>query len=127
MNPVVAYVDGFNLYFGLKEGYGRRYHWLDLQRLVADLLQPDQQLHAVQYFTARIRDDPEGGSGQSTYLDALANHSPLVRITEGRFQERPRGCRSCGASGLSTKRRRLMWLLVLLSLHFWRRTHVIRL
>ncbi len=44
MNRVVAYVDGFNLYFGLKEGYGRRYHWLDLQRLVADLLQPDQQL-----------------------------------------------------------------------------------
>ena len=44
MNRVVAYVDGFNLYFGLKEGYGRRYHWLDLQRLVAALLQPDQQL-----------------------------------------------------------------------------------
>ena len=97
MNRVVAYVDGFNLYFGLKEGYGRRYHWLDLQKLVADLLQPDQQLRAVQYFTARIRDDPEGGSRQSTYLDALANHSPLVRITEGRFIQRPRGCRSCGA------------------------------
>ncbi len=27
MNRVVAYVDGFNLYFGLKEGYGRWYHW----------------------------------------------------------------------------------------------------
>jgi uncharacterized LabA/DUF88 family protein len=97
MNRVVADVDGFNLYFGLKEAHGRRYHWLDLQRLVADLLQPDQQLRAVQYFTARIRDDPEGGSRQSTYLDALANHSPLVHITEGRFKERPRGCRSCGA------------------------------
>ena len=76
MNRVVAYVDGFNLYFGLKEAHGRRFLWLDLQRLVVDLLQPDQHLHAVQYFTARIRDDPEGGSRQSIYLDALANHSP---------------------------------------------------
>jgi len=39
MNQVVAYVDGFNLYFGLKEGYGRRYHWLDLQALIANLQQ----------------------------------------------------------------------------------------
>ena len=62
MNRVVAYVDGFNLYFGLKEGYGRRYHWLDLQRLVADLLRPDQELREVQYFTARVRDEPEARS-----------------------------------------------------------------
>jgi hypothetical protein len=34
MTRVVAYVDGFNLYHGLKAGYGRRYHWLDLQALV---------------------------------------------------------------------------------------------
>ena len=26
MTRVVAYVDGFNLYLGLKAGYGRRYH-----------------------------------------------------------------------------------------------------
>lgn len=97
MNRVVAYVDGFNLYFGLREAYGRRYHWLDLQRLVVNLLHHDQQLRAVHYFTARIRDDPDAGSRQSTYLDALTSHSPLVRITEGRFKERPRRCRSCGA------------------------------
>ena len=42
MNRVVAYVDGFNLYFGLKAVYGRRYHWLDLQALVRSLLRPGQ-------------------------------------------------------------------------------------
>jgi hypothetical protein len=68
MNRVVAYVDGFNLYFGLKEAHGRRFLWLDLQRLVVDLLQPDQHLHAVQYFTARIRDDPEGAPGSPSIL-----------------------------------------------------------
>jgi hypothetical protein len=28
---VAVYVDGFNLYFGLHERYGRKYLWLDLQ------------------------------------------------------------------------------------------------
>jgi hypothetical protein len=31
MASVIAYVDGFNLYHGLHQGYGRRYLWLDLQ------------------------------------------------------------------------------------------------
>ena len=30
-NRVVAYVDGFNLYFGLKSDRGRKHLWLDLQ------------------------------------------------------------------------------------------------
>ena len=43
---------------GLKAGYGRRYHWLDLQALVRDLLRPGQELLEVQYFTARVQDKP---------------------------------------------------------------------
>jgi hypothetical protein len=35
---VVAYVDGFNLYHGLKAKHGRRYLWLDLEALVTSLL-----------------------------------------------------------------------------------------
>ena len=42
MTRLVAYVDGFNLYHGLKAVYGRRYHWLDLQALVRSLLRPGQ-------------------------------------------------------------------------------------
>jgi hypothetical protein len=71
MTRVVAYVDGFNLYFGLKNGYGRRYHWLDLQALATSLLQSGQELREVQYFTAGVKNDPEGARRQSTYLDAL--------------------------------------------------------
>lgn len=29
MATVIAYVDGFNLYHGLHDKYGRRYLWLD--------------------------------------------------------------------------------------------------
>jgi hypothetical protein len=101
MDRVVAYIDGFNLYFGLKASHGRKCLWLDLQALVESLLLPVQELAEVKYFTARLRDDPDGGRRQSTYLDALVSHCRKVRRVEGRFQEKNRGCRICGARWIS--------------------------
>lgn len=98
MVRVAAYVDGFNLYFGLKAKHGRKYLWLDLQALAASLLRPGQTLEQTTYFTARVRNDPEGQRRQSDYLDALASHSPRVTVVDGRFQEKPRRCRDCGAT-----------------------------
>jgi uncharacterized LabA/DUF88 family protein len=94
---VGVYVDGFNLYFGLREKYDRRYLWLDLQALAASLLRPGQTLEYARYFTARVRNDPKGEQRQSDYLDALETHSPLVTIQNGRFQEKDRRCRKCGS------------------------------
>ena len=54
MQRVMVYVDGFNLYFGLKSKGWKRYYWLDLRRLSENLLQADQALAGVRYFTARI-------------------------------------------------------------------------
>ena len=56
MATVIAYVDGFNLYHGLHDKYRRRYLWLDLERLV-QRIRPRDQLLAVRYFTAMVRDD----------------------------------------------------------------------
>ena len=94
---VVAYVDGFNLYFGLKADHGRRYLWLDLQSLVQRLLLANQELREVWYFTARVRDSPAAEARQAVYLDALATYCSKVRRVEGRFQERTRSCWECGA------------------------------
>jgi hypothetical protein len=97
MDRVVAYIDGFNLYFGMKAEHGRKYLWLDLQALVEGLLLPNQGLREVQYFTARVRDDPAGERRQAAYIDALASHCQKVRRIDGRFQEKTRGCKNCGA------------------------------
>ena len=51
---VVACVDGFNLYYGLKADRSRRYLWLDLESLVERLLKAERQLLEVWYFTARV-------------------------------------------------------------------------
>ena len=62
MATVIAYVDGFNLYHGLHQAYGRRYLWLDLQHLV-QRVRPHDQILAVRYFTAEVKDDPDGLAG----------------------------------------------------------------
>lgn len=94
---VKAYVDGFNLYHGLREKHGRRYHWLDLQALITSLLRRDQALVGIDYFTARVRQQPDSEARQTTYLDALGAHCGHVTIIEGRFQETSRFCRACRA------------------------------
>ena len=47
MNRVIAYVDGFNLYFGLKDKGWRRFYWLNVQLLVQNLLKLNQDLDIV--------------------------------------------------------------------------------
>jgi uncharacterized LabA/DUF88 family protein len=95
---LIVYIDGFNLYHGLKERSGRRLLWLDLAKL-ADLLRPRSSLVRVNYFTAQVLDDPSAASRQERYQLALMAQSPgLVEITQGRYQKKTRTCRSCGAS-----------------------------
>lgn len=99
MARVITYVDGFNLYFGLRSKRWRRYYWLDLQRLACALLLSHQSLEGVHYFTSRIRSDgsnTEDVQRQTTYLEALGTR-PLIRIHHGHFLEQRSKCRQCGA------------------------------
>jgi len=51
---VIAYIDGFNLYFGLKDSGYQRFYWLNIQAMIRNLLREHQQLLMTKYFTARI-------------------------------------------------------------------------
>ena len=91
---VIAYIDGFNLYYGLMSKGWRRYLWLDLNQLIASLLRPYQELSGVKYCTARISAPPGYVQRQTTYIEALAAIG--VRIIEGKFQPRDGRCLRCG-------------------------------
>ena len=100
MERVVVYIDGFNLYYGLRSCGWRRYYWLDLHRLSQNLLRPQQVLAAVHYFTARISPepgDPDKPVRQSMYLEALAT-LPDLQIHYGYYVAREQRCLSCGAT-----------------------------
>jgi uncharacterized LabA/DUF88 family protein len=93
----IAYVDGFNLYHGVRELTGRKYLWLDLEALCGPLLGGDAELLKIRYFTARVRSNPPSEQRQDTYLQTFVAYRPAVEITEGRFQKQTRRCRSCAA------------------------------
>src|SRR5260370_3329785 len=94
MTRVISYIDGFNLYFGLKERNWERYLWLSVQALAANLLKPDQQLAHTKYFTARISFPPDKVKRQTTYLEALQT-LPDLSIFYGKYQLSAQTCRRC--------------------------------
>lgn len=97
---VIAYIDGFNLYFGLKSKGWRRYYWLDLAALCQRLCKPGQTLDNLKYFTSRVsptQNDPDQGKRQNTYLEALEAHSG-VGATLGHYLPKPITCRNCGST-----------------------------
>ena len=100
MRRVIFYIDGFNLYYGLKSRLWKRYYWLDIARLANELLLPDQILVAARYFTARVVSSGPHDAGkkkrQDTYLAALAT-LPSVSIHYGYFARKWRRCPICNS------------------------------
>lgn len=96
MDNVTVYIDGFNLYHGLRSKHGRNLLWLDLEAVAQRLLRARQQLVAVRYFTANVRNDPPAQARQNAYIGAL-RAATSVDVVLGRFQEKHRTCFRCGA------------------------------
>jgi uncharacterized LabA/DUF88 family protein len=101
MNRVVAYIDGFNLYFGLKDAKWKKYYWLNLQLLAQYLLKPDQELVYTKYFTSRISQPKDKQQRQSVFIEALATLTDL-EIYYGHYQSHPRTCGKCGFKSMAT-------------------------
>ncbi|MEW6216707.1 MAG: NYN domain-containing protein [Candidatus Bipolaricaulota bacterium] len=96
---VVVYIDGFNLYYGMRSKGWHRYNWLNVQLLAQNLLKPGQALVGTKYFTSRVSStprDPHKNRRQSTYLEALGT-LPDVRIFFGHYLENTVTCFRCGA------------------------------
>ncbi|ANH83089.1 hypothetical protein A8C56_20770 [Niabella ginsenosidivorans] len=96
MERIIAYIDGFNLYFGMKQN-GNGTLWLNPQQLVLSLLKSHQELISIKYFTSRIRNNPDKEDRQKTYLEALETLSNF-KITYGHYQSHIETCRRCGHS-----------------------------
>jgi len=104
---VIAYVDGFNLYFGLRDSGYQRYYWLNIATMVQKLLRPYQRLVKTKYFTARISGpDPKVSpqlagnieakrQRQKTFLEVLATLKNF-EIYYGHYLGKVVECHSCG-------------------------------
>jgi uncharacterized LabA/DUF88 family protein len=61
-------------------------------------VRPHDQILAVRYFAAEVKDDSDGLARQRTYLAALNAHCPHVVVVLGRYQKKSMRCRQCGSS-----------------------------
>ena len=95
MGRVITYIDGFNLYYGMREAYGRKYMWLNLVALSEKLLMPHQTLVHCHYFTAKVRFPQSKQRRQNKYLEALDTLSPNISITFGKYYQQDVECPQC--------------------------------
>lgn len=89
MKRTYIYVDGFNLYYrALRK---TTYKWLNLQLLITGLLDKDNQIDRIRYFTAPVsgKFDPGAPVRQQRYLQALST-LPMLTIHYGNFLTRPK-------------------------------------
>lgn len=95
MQKVITYIDGFNLYFGLKDKGWKRYYWLNLVGLARGFLKPGQQLQRVKYFTSRISLPPDKAKRQGEFIEAIET-LPELKIYYGKYQSNNVKCTKCG-------------------------------
>ena len=91
----IVYIDGYNLYYGMRAAFGKKYMWLDLQAFSASLLQLQAELVAVKYFTAVTKAAADSQQRQAVYLNALQAHCDKLEIFYGLFLSKSRRCSSC--------------------------------
>ncbi len=104
---VSIFVDGFNLYYGMRSAGFRRFYWLNFRKLADNLLRSNQELVAVKYFTARISGTMPGATAnvnarmqaksqrQSVFLAAV-DALDKVSILYGHYNtNKTAQCRQC--------------------------------
>jgi hypothetical protein len=92
---VVSYIDGFNLYFGLREAGLECYKWLNVNALSSSILHQHQPLIGTKYFTSRVTSPQAKVIRQSAYLDALGT-IPDLTVHYGKYaRDKEVECSSC--------------------------------
>ena len=81
------FIDGLNLDHGLLQG--TPYRWLDPKQLCGHILPAGYEIIAITYCTAPVVNQTARRE-QGTYLEALKEHIPELKILEGEFVPRPK-------------------------------------
>lgn len=95
MQRVIAYVDGFNLYYGLRSKHWKWFYWLNIQEMARRMLKPGQILVSTKYFTSIVNRPADKHKRQSIFLEALRTLSNSY-IYYGHFLSDTVTCSHCG-------------------------------
>ena len=106
-----AFVDGLNLYHGLRDERLLKFRWLDIEGMVDSLaadaggsLGKSLDVDRVVYCTSLVA-NKQAARRQDVYLQALEQHCAHIEILRGSYEEKSRQCTDCGASvGFQTEK-----------------------
>lgn len=90
---IIIYIDGFNLYYGLKENHWEKYFWLDYIRFFEKFLSDNQALIKVNYFTARPN-NPSKAKRQDK-LFQVNNENEKFELIFGSYLNKSIYCPKC--------------------------------
>ncbi|WP_419921767.1 NYN domain-containing protein [Candidatus Poriferisodalis sp.] len=109
--PTAAFVDGLNLYHGLRDDGHLKFRWLDIEGVVISLaanadgsLGMSLDVTRIVYCTSMVA-DKQASRRQDIYLQALEQHCTRVEIRRGTYEEKVRVCAECGSEvGFQTEK-----------------------
>ena len=90
---VIAYIDGFNFYYGLKNPKWKKYYWLDIVKLIESFIKPNQELVEVKYFSARPH-DVDKRKRQDAFFQAN-KENPKFKLILGKYLKKEIECFNC--------------------------------
>lgn len=92
MGRYCFYIDGFNMYYALQDGY-RQYKWLNYRTLCEDVAGPTNPVEKVCYFSAFVKWRQTSYAKHKVYIKAL--RSVGVEYVQGRFLNKKIRCHLC--------------------------------
>jgi uncharacterized LabA/DUF88 family protein len=105
----IFYIDGLNVYQGLKQSELQKYYWLDYLSLANALLSSGETLEKVKYFTsiAIKTHNPGRHVRQLKYISALRTlDKNKFKIIFGKHHWNYKYCRTCGLQTLDFKEKK---------------------
>lgn len=94
MSRYSFYIDGFNVYYSLKDRRFRKYKWLNYRKLAEGIVRPGDTISQIYYFTTFVTWKHESVSRHRDYIKAL--RSVGVDTVLGRFTKKKIKCHLCG-------------------------------
>lgn len=97
MAKVMFFIDGFNVYHSLKDDLKyHKYLWLDFSALAQRFTRRQDTISGVYYFSSYATWKPHSMKRHTMLIDALKSRG--VGVVMGKFKEKDRYCKKCGAT-----------------------------
>ena len=93
MSRYCIYIDGFNVYYALKQPQYQQFKWLDYRKLAENSIGPNNKITGVFYFTAIVSWKRENALRHKSYIRALQWAG--VETIRGRFLSKHVKCHKC--------------------------------